>query len=188
MFLALGLLLSLSLTAHADFFNVYISQVPYRQIVVKDPLYRSEPFLNLGVELETKLSDQMQWALGILHSPDQKYAVPGGLATYSSTSYYYKMKYTFLDFKDYRFYGGARVSLEFASAQNIPLVEGVDVGTGAGILAGVESNHWFGEYGYFFSTPTLRLTTGFIESFHYQTELKLGYRINFNLIDLFPAR
>jgi len=174
----------------ADHFNVYFSQTPLRQINVKDQfntLYRSDPFLSFGIELETTLNEQIQYSLGILHSPDQKYFVAGSPATYSSTSYYYKIKYKVADFKDYLFFVGARASLEFASAQHFPLLEGVDVGTGAGLLAGLESNNWFGEYGYFFSTPTFRFTTGFTDSFHEQIELKIGYRFSFNFIDLFPA-
>jgi hypothetical protein len=177
-------------TVHADHFNLYLSQIPVRQINVKDQfntLYRSNAFLSYGIELETSLNEQMQWALGILHSPDQKYTVNGGQAIYSSTSYYYKLKYALTDFQDYRFYVGGRVSLEFASAQGFTLLEGVDVGTGAGILIGVESDQWFGEFGYFFSTPTLRFTPGFTDSYQEQTELKIGYRIQFNFIDLFPA-
>jgi hypothetical protein len=174
----------------ADHFNVYFSQTPMRQINVKDQfntLYRSDPFLSFGIELETTLNEQIQYSLGILHSPDQKYAMAGSKAVYSSTSYYYKIKYQVADFKDYLFFIGVRASLEFASAQNFPLLEGVDVGTGAGIFAGLESNSWFGEYGYFFSTPTFRFTGGFTDSFHEQTELKIGYRLSFNFIDLFPA-
>jgi len=185
------ILLFLSTTGlWADQFNFYVSQTPARQIAVKDQFnttFRSDPFLSFGIELETTLNEQMQWTLGILHSPDQKYTVSTGQATYSSTSYYYKIKYSLIDFKDSVFYIGARASLEFASVQGFPLLGGVDVGTGAGILTGIESNSWFGEYGYFFSTPTLRFTAGFTDSYQEQTELKIGYRIRFNLIDLFPA-
>jgi len=182
--------LCLGASLWADQINLYLSQVPIRQINVKDQfntLYRSDSFLSYGIELETDLNEQMRWSLGILHSPDQKYPVNGGRAIYSSTSYYYKLKYALADFQDYRFYVGGRVSLEFASAQGFTLLEGVDVGTGAGILVGIESNSWFGEYGYFFSTPTLRFTSGFTDSYQEQTELKAGYRIQFNFIDLFPA-
>lgn len=87
------ILLFLSTTGlWADQFNFYVSQTPARQIVVKDQFnttFRSDPFLSFGIELETTLNEQMQWSLGILHSPDQKYAVSTGQATYSSTSYYY---------------------------------------------------------------------------------------------------
>ena len=174
----------------ADYFNFYISQTPERQISVKDQLntyYRSNSFLSFGVELETTLNERMQWSMGLLHSPDQKYNLAGGQATYSSTCYYYKIKYTVIDFKDYAFYAGVRASLEFAAAQGFPTLDGVDVGTGAGVLIGLESNNWFGEYGYFFSTPSLRFTGGFTDSYQEEVELKLGYRHRFNFIDLFPA-